>query len=193
MPAHEIEGLLTDELRRRFNDGDDADLTSLLTSVRRVDLEAHFVKVTLAKSGLSNSALIGCDQHESDPRLAIAVLAIRCRLRGGRASAIAPAGMDAVRVSRRDLKLIKALQRAHEIAAKVGWRSKDGSLTDATAMAPISYYDRKLCRLAFLAPDIQKRIFEGRQPPSLNLERLVSATIPTCWIAQRRLFSIAEY
>ena len=165
VPAHEIEGLLTNELRCRFNDCDDAVLTSLLTSVRRVDLDAQFVKITFAKAGPSNSALIGCDQHESDPRLAIAVLAIRLRLRGGRASAIAPAGMDAVRVSRRDLKLIKALQRAHEIAANVGWRSRDGSLADAAAMAPISYYDRKLCRLAFLASDIQRRIFEGLQPP----------------------------
>jgi hypothetical protein len=49
------------------------------------------------------------------------------------------------------------------------------------------------CGLAFLAPDIQRRIFEGRQPPSLNLERLVSVTLPTCWIAQRRLFGVGEY
>jgi site-specific DNA recombinase len=120
-------------------------------------------------------------------------LAIRCRLRGGRASASAPAGLDAVRVSRRDPKLIKALQRAHQIAGALGWRSRDGSLDGPELMSPISYYDRKLCRLAFLAPDIQRRIFEGRQPPSLNLERLFARPIPTCWNAQRRLLGIGDY
>lgn len=95
-------------------------------------------------------------------------------------------------MSRRDPKLIKALQRAHQIAGGLGWRSRDGSINDIEAMAPISHYDRRLCRLAFLAPDIQKRIFEGRQPVRMNLERLFAQPIPTCWVAQRRLFASAE-
>ena len=39
----------------------------------------------------------------------------------------------------------------------------------------------------------ERRIIEGKQPPSLNLERLVSVTLPTCWTAQRRLFGFGEY
>jgi hypothetical protein len=60
--------------------------------------------------------------------LVVASLVIRCRLCGGWASAIAPAGLNAFRVSRRDPKLIKTLQRAHRIAGALGWRSRDGSL-----------------------------------------------------------------
>ena len=89
--------------------------------------------------------------------------------------------------------MVRALQRAHQIAGRLGWRSRDGALEDGDAQAPISYYDRKLCRLAFLAPDIQRRIFEGKQPASLNLEKLVSVSLPTCWTAQRRLFCFGEY
>jgi hypothetical protein len=51
---------------------------------------------------------------------------------------------------------------------------------------------RKLCRLAFLAPDIQRRILEGRQPPGVNLEMLVQVAIPTSWPEQRRRLGLLE-
>ena len=49
-----------------------------------------------------------------------------------------------------------------------------------------------LCRLAFLAPDIQKRILEGRQPAEMTLDRLLHGRIPTSWADQRSLFGIAD-
>jgi len=52
--------------------------------------------------------------------------------------------------------------------------------------APVSPYDRKILRLAFLAPDIQRDILAGRQPHDLNLEKLVQMTIPLTWSEQRR-------
>ena len=56
--------------------------------------------------------------------------------------------------------------------------------------APPQPYERNICRFAFLAPDIQAMILEGRQPPDLTLTRLISETIPVCWEAQRRQFAI---
>ena len=44
--------------------------------------------------------------------------------------------------------------------------------------APGSPHERKILRLAFLAPDIQRDIIAGRQPPGFNLERLMKARIP---------------
>jgi len=41
-------------------------------------------------------------------------------------------------------------------------------------------------RFAFLAPDITEAILEGRQPPSLTVERLRDP-IPYDWDEQRRL------
>jgi hypothetical protein len=40
-------------------------------------------------------------------------------------------------------------------------------------------------RLAFLAPDLQRDILAGRQPPELNLERLRKMAIPLDWNRQR--------
>jgi len=49
-------------------------------------------------------------------------------------------------------------------------------------------YDRYLSRLAFLAPDIQTAILEGRQPHTLSLARLMESPIPPLWEDQRRVF-----
>jgi len=39
-------------------------------------------------------------------------------------------------------------------------------------------------QLAFLAPDLQRAILAGRQPPGLTLERLVRSTMPMLWSEQ---------
>jgi site-specific DNA recombinase len=52
--------------------------------------------------------------------------------------------------------------------------------------APASPYERRLLRLAFLAPDIQQAILAGLQPRSLNLEQLIHSDLPSAWPAQRR-------
>jgi hypothetical protein len=44
-----------------------------------------------------------------------------------------------------------------------------------------------LARLAFLAPDIQRSIVEGRQPSAMGLERLMRMDLPLSWMEQRKL------
>ena len=53
-------------------------------------------------------------------------------------------------------------------------------------VSPVSPYDRKILRLAFLAPDLQRDILAGRQPRSLNLEGLRKIEIPLAWSEQRK-------
>jgi hypothetical protein len=94
--------------------------------------------------------------------------------------------------TRRDPTLIKSLQQAHRILARHGWRI-DGTIEDGRAFAaPANPYERKLCRLALLAPDIQKRILQGRQPRGLTLDQLVNGPIPTAWPAQREAFGFTD-
>ncbi|MNE73928.1 hypothetical protein D3C80_1699670 [compost metagenome] len=57
--------------------------------------------------------------------------------------------------------------------------------------APVGAYDRKLVRLAFLAPDLQRAILEGRQAPGLTLSRLLDEPISPDWNCQRRMFGAA--
>lgn len=105
-------------------------------------------------------------------------LPIRMRLRGGRTWILGATKP----VSRRDPILIKALCKAHTIL-----QTDDAGLPTLTA-APPSPYLRRLLRLAFLAPDLQRAILDGRQPPGLTLEQLTRATIPHLWSEQAALF-----
>ncbi len=87
---------------------------------------------------------------------------------------------------RRDPALIKSLRKARSMVGK-----------DARAMpwidaAPASPYLRKMVRLAFLAPEIQRDILAGRQPPGLTLEQLIHMEIPAGWVEQRRLLGWPE-
>ena len=80
--------------------------------------------------------------------------------------------------------LISALRKAHAML-----RTERGlPLVDT---APDSPYDRNILRLAFLAPDIQRAILDGRQPLHLNLERIKKTTIPLAWTEQRKVLGFA--
>jgi hypothetical protein len=65
---------------------------------------------------------------------------------------------------------------------------KDDSGLPVLNAAPSSPYHRRLVRLAFLAPDIQRAILVGKQPPGLTLEQLTRRRLPLLWSEQRRAF-----
>ncbi|WP_373087367.1 recombinase family protein [Sneathiella sp.] len=83
-----------------------------------------------------------------------------------------------------DASLIRALRNAH---AMLDQDSGKGPVLQA---APASPWKRNLVRLAFLAPDIQQIILEGRQPDPLTLALLMKNEIPLLWSDQRRKFGI---
>jgi len=79
-----------------------------------------------------------------------------------------------------DRVLIAALRKAHRMLETRGgmpWLET----------APASAYERRLLRLALLAPDIQRDILTGRQPARFNLEFFISRQIPLDWNEQRQL------
>jgi hypothetical protein len=56
-------------------------------------------------------------------------------------------------------------------------------------VSPPSPYLRRLIRLAFLAPDLQRAILAGTQPPGLTLEQLMRAPLPLLWSEQADMFN----
>lgn len=75
------------------------------------------------------------------------------------------------------------------LAAEHGLKQTGGDLRDASA--PLTKYNRRLCSLAFLAPDIQRAILEGLQPAALKLTALMAGGLPLAWIEQRRVFGFS--
>ncbi len=189
--AAEVEEILEQELNRRIG-ADGARLGDLIGYVQRVHLESDAIRIAFIRAKTPRRALADTEIDDRESGLAWATLPIRCKLRGGRTLIEGPGGSAAALRARRDPTLIKGLQQAHRIVAEMGWRP-DGRLEDGhEASSPTSAYERKLCRLAFLAPDIQKQILQGRQPRDLTLQRLINAQIPTTWPAQRVAFGFAE-
>jgi site-specific DNA recombinase len=88
------------------------------------------------------------------------------------------------RTSRPDPTLIAGLRKAHSLV------SRNRGLP-IVSTAPVSRYDRELLRLAFLAPDLQREILSGHQPPTLTLEKLRYIEIPLCWSKQRQVLGWA--
>jgi site-specific DNA recombinase len=76
--------------------------------------------------------------------------------------------------------LIKALRAAH---AMIELTRSGAPIIEAM---PGPRYQRRLLRLAFLSPDIQRAILAGRQPAGLRLEDLVRSEIPADWTEQQR-------
>jgi DNA invertase Pin-like site-specific DNA recombinase len=115
-------------------------------------------------------------------------LPYRLRRTGGRVRVADSTGRTRARKVQIDDTLIAALKAAHGLLAD---RTKgqigvlDGVSFD---VAPDNPYERKIMRMAFLAPDIQAAILEGRQPVGLIRQRLVTGEFPAAWADQRRLF-----
>jgi len=54
-----------------------------------------------------------------------------------------------------------------------------------TATAPTTQHDRQVCRLALMAPEIQRQILAGHQPRGLRLKRVLKTPMPLAWTDQK--------
>lgn len=169
--APAIEALVTKALERLHPAGD-------LAALKEVRLGRNGIALTLPAS-LRPQVQERLGEGEeltrgSTGRTIVVRLPIAIPLRGGARSIVAgqqdPVTPDPV--------LISALRRAHAMLGRAsGLPTMD--------IAPTSPYDRRILRLAFLAPDIQRSILAGQQPSHCNLEYLLREDIPLSWERQR--------
>lgn len=175
-PAFEA---LVAELLRRLTDAEDP-----LALPGRVIVHEAALHILLPVRFLPKvrGRLAEGEQAERDPddpqQMRLEVLTTLC-LRGGRTTIAASSAAPV----RRDPVLIAALRRAHAMV------DVDRRGMPLIASAPASPYLRRLVRLAFLAPDLQRAILDGRQPLALTLERLMYSEIPLSWSDQKALIA----
>jgi DNA invertase Pin-like site-specific DNA recombinase len=116
-------------------------------------------------------------------------LQFRLVFRGGRTWLFGAGPAVAGERRRPDKALIGGLRRAHQIARAHNLSPLQTAGEAANGTGISDTYERKLANLAFLAPDIQIAILEGRQPPSLTLQALIDASMPASWPDQRKLIA----
>jgi DNA invertase Pin-like site-specific DNA recombinase len=107
---------------------------------------------------------------------------------GGRVWMLDGEGKSAPALHTGDPALAKALQTAHRLL-KGNYDIPLGRPEDfALRAAPEGPYLGRICRLAFLAPDIQSAILQGLIPPQLTLAAFMDGDIPPAWGDQRKKF-----
>lgn len=101
--------------------------------------------------------------------------------RGGRSTVVgAPASMGKV-----DRVLVEGLRRAHRMTALASISPLTAPADNIRSKGFGTDYEKRLARLAFLAPDLQVQIMAGQQPAHVTLERLLNGEMPSCWTLQR--------
>ena len=160
----------------RLTGNDTGDRLDLIT---RVEVHRDHLALFLPARhlGAIRQTLGDGEQVELDPSDASRVrlhVPLQRHRRGGRAAVTAGSGP----ALRSDPSLIRALRAAH---AMIG---RDRTGLPILGVAPDTPYRRRLVRLAFLAPQLQKAILSGRQTPGLTLTRLIEAGIPVSWDRQ---------
>ncbi|MDC8755192.1 recombinase family protein [Erythrobacter sp. sf7] len=174
LSAPEIERVVSEAVRRWVPKIEDP-----FAIVRSIHLSERGLQVALdAEQGRSLAARLGDGEVILDRTTdSITVsLPILFAPRGSRTLVLAANS----RPRQPDPVLISALRKAHAML-----RTKRGlPMIDS---APRSPYDRAILRLAFLAPDIQRAILEGRQPTHLNLEWFKGIDVPLAWSKQREM------
>ena len=114
--------------------------------------------------------------HTDDPQLIRLTVPARLAVRNGGTKIRVPSFAH----HRRDAVLVRALRSAYSMVSV----SRNG--VPIIKAVPGPRYQRRLIRLAFLSPAIQRAILDGRQPAGLRLEDLVRNEIPIDWRAQER-------
>jgi site-specific DNA recombinase len=107
-------------------------------------------------------------------------LPVRLQFRGGRGGVV-----EGSPLSRVNLVLVGALRSAHLELNKLHASPFASLATLAAASSPQTAYFRRLTQLAFLAPDLQQAILDGREPGRLTLQTILETDIPLAWSEQR--------
>ncbi len=185
VPADDVEQLISATLDRLgLTDGD----------LKRAHIHPYSLRLSLDVSeligrdpslqGLRHRLMEGETLDQDDANASL-TLPIRMKTRGGRTWITRPQGSDPHVPARPDRALIKALRLAHQIARAHGLI---GQAEHGDMRAPQIAHHRRLAELAFLSPELQKAILEGRQPRGLNLAHLLQTGIPADWDEQTRRF-----
>ena len=203
VPADPIEALV-----RRCLEGLSAKIgVDVLGQVSRVEVHPTTVQLLVRRPAFFNGASDPLTEFEilatrlgpgerivrdrDDENLARVTMPGRLDFKNGRVWITDEDGRAVVTRSEPDKVLIQALQTAHRLLTRSPGEVLGRPENLEISATPARPYDRNLCRFAFLAPDIQAAILEGRQPHTLTLARLLESDIPPLWEDQRRLLGFS--
>ena len=139
----------------------------------------HSVVLQLNADGLAEA--FGIQPNEMDPAVGTVEAPFELRRRGVEGKIVI-----GDREPQPDPTLLRALSRAHVWAADLRNGRPLGEIAAETGHT--ESYIRTRSQLAFLSPEIQRAILDGRQPTDLTLERIIRKPVLLDWDAQARFY-----
>lgn len=168
----------------------------LLATVRRITVDATAVRLTVSRSGLRAVLLRGNDvptaelqsrthqeEHDDDIPLTVNVTLRRC---ASGIRLLVPGESAAARTAQPNPTLITAVARAHVWARRLLSGEAPSLRAIAREHGVSEGYVGRILRCASLAPDLVEAILQGRQSPTLTLDRLFN-NLPLAWDEQRQV------
>jgi len=187
--ANIVEGASTEELAAideqlansvaRSEAGCAESRAKVLATVRRVDIAPGEIKVALSPQGVASMLQVECDKI-SEELLGIAS-EFQHRKRGVETKLILENA-----AAPRDETLIRNIARAHRYFEKILAGQTFGEIAKSEDVSKRRV--QQLIEQAFLAPDVIRDIFDGRQPTGLTSEWLFRHSFPPVWHEQREMF-----
>ena len=188
IPAPAVEAFVLDRLQRVVSV---TDWDTARQQLVRVDVDTEAITITTRVAGrVSLKNIDPVDRVvEREDGMAEIHVAVQLTRWAGRTE-IVRAGNQIGEV-RIDRSLVRGLARAHALV-RTAKASPGRTINEiGVGQSATESYVRRLSRLAFLAPDIQQAIVDGRQPVVVSLERLMRIDLPLGWNEQRRLLGFA--
>ncbi len=187
LPAPEIEALVLERMQRLLPGT--CDLARARSHLVRVEVTDEEVMITARPEGRpALKSLAEADRATVDADGTVRIIVpMTVRRWGGRSHVVEAARDHASVRARVDKSLIRGLGRAHALVATARTFPHRTVEELAVHQQASESYIRRLSRLAFLAPDIQQAIIDGRQPNGLTLERMMRIDLPIAWSEQRRV------
>jgi DNA invertase Pin-like site-specific DNA recombinase len=157
--------------------------------VHETTLEVAIIQPELRSSLLGDrpSRIPNRERHVEKRTKDVFKLTIDASLKrcGGEVRLLVPADSGTEAPARPASSLIKAVARAHPWPEMI----IRGELTGLRSIAQLTgldeHYAGRILNCSFLAPDIVEAILDGRQPPDLTVQKLLSC-LPVAWQEQRQ-------
>lgn len=194
LPADRTEAFLADKLRSAL--GVALPDEKMLAHLQRAEVRADSVTLVVAVPSEPRAALVTMSKRlhpddeawlTDDGRAIRWLVPMRLKLRGGRCWTFVGGRPEPAPKASPNRPLIGALKQAHTVIRDIGFSPLQSADELTGKKAPPDPYLRRLCRLAFLAPNLQRDILFGDQPSLLDLQLLMTAELPLSWADQGRL------
>ncbi len=178
--AAKLEAVVRRQLSTILSKADSTDILGCITRLI-VGPENVHILIPVAKAPEHNGNLPAGIQIKTDPVRSDQVRLTLPVVFGGkdRCSQTGTADTDAPAL---DQKLVNALKRAHSMIRR------DDTGLPVIERRPQSPYERRLIRLAFLGPGLQRDILMGRQPRSMTLAKFLKEPLALLWSGQIEVF-----